>query len=228
MNDSGRMKWQMARFLQSLHRRNGLRAMLLVIYAVVVYRFLISGMDPGVFIGMFRSSDSPFTPGLAYNMYALAYALFGMAIPLEQFSEWLAVPECMVYVRRGRGPGRFLAYLLMITVYCVVYTLIQAVAQRIMFPDEDPVAFAGSAVCAACVLLAAMLTANLGYLSGSRIAGYFVVVVLLGLLMSFSEPQQWLLAVGPLHVPNWMPAAILTILICAAANLIAFNRMQIL
>lgn len=227
MNGS-RWKWQAVRLLQSLHRRNGLRVMLFVVYVVVVYRFLISGMDPSVFIGMFRSSDSPFTPGLAYNMYALTYVLFGVAIPLEQFSEWLSVPECMVYVRRGRGPGRFLAYLLMITAYCVIYTLIQAAVQQFVFPDENPVAFAGSAVCATCVLLIAMLIANFGYLTGSRIAGYFVVAALLGLLMSFSGLQRWLLASGLAHAPNWIPVAALMIPICAAANLIAFDRMQIL
>lgn len=227
MNES-RWKWQTARLLQSLCRRNGLRMILLIVYVVVVYRFLISGMNPGVFIGMFRSSDSPFTPGLAYNMYALAYALFGMAFPLEQFSEWLSVPECMVYVRRGRGPGRFLAYLLMITTYCTVYTLIQAVVQRMMFPNTNPVAFAGSAVCATCMLLAAMLIANLGYLSDSRSAGYFIVTALLGLLMSSSGVQRWLLADELAYVPNWIPVAVLTILICTAVNLIAFGRMQIL
>ena len=100
------MAWK--RIVQILREGNGLRLMLVLMYVVMTYRFYTSAQDCRIFIGMFRAPESYMPSGLESNLYAIGFMVVGVALMLERPSEYLSIPETMVYVRRPRGLPRFL------------------------------------------------------------------------------------------------------------------------
>ena len=140
------MAWK--RIVQIVREGNGIRLMLALVYAVMMYRFYTSGQDYRVFMGMFRVPDFDLASShLEGNMYAIGFMVFGVALLLEQPSTYLSVPETMVYVRRRRGLPRFLGYCAIVLAYCLAYTGVQLiVAFRVVYASRAPLAL--GAVCA--------------------------------------------------------------------------------
>ena len=71
------MVWK--RVLQTLRGGTGTRLVLVSIYAVLTYRFYMSGQDRGIFIGMFRMPDAASGSSLMSNLYAICFMVFGAA-----------------------------------------------------------------------------------------------------------------------------------------------------
>ncbi|MCI1831902.1 MAG: hypothetical protein LKI88_01505 [Bifidobacterium sp.] len=214
--------------MQSLHGRNGLRALILVIYAALTFNFYTSAAPTGIFMGMFRMSSDPGTPNLMANVYSLGYMICGMALPLERFSEYLSMPDSMVYVRRRRGGAQFARYLALNVVYCCVFTLAQTAVAFAVSPQIHWIQLLSTSVCAAWMLLCLLLIANCGYLLSVRGAGYAASVGAYALLLSIGSAAQWFASGWWGPVPAWS----LTLLVCTGIlcllNLMVFDRVQIL
>ncbi len=80
-------------------RKKGLRMLIFVIYAIFASRFYYSAQDTGIFMGMFRIAPAMSHPDLTLNMYPLLFMVGGIALALEQCSEYLMIPDYLVYVR---------------------------------------------------------------------------------------------------------------------------------
>lgn len=217
-----------ARFRQMLHARNELRLLVAAIYAVMVWQYYQTGQDLTVFMGMFRPSNDPGVPPLAYNIFPLAFMAAGLALPMDQPLEYLASPDYLVYVRRPRTAAHFLRYLAITAAYCCAFTAIQlAVAIRVA-PFADPVGLATSALCAGWTLLVLSLLVGAGYLAGNRAFGYFMAVVAYAAPVSVPAATAWLVGTGAGSVPNWVPALAVAGVAAAAFDLCRFRRLEII
>lgn len=218
------MVWKRA--VQVLREGNGLRLMIVTMYAVMTYRFYTSGQDCRIFIGMFRVPDPYMPSGLESNLYAIEFMVVGVALMLERPSEYLSIPETMVYVRRPRGLPRFLGYCAMVAVYCLVYAGVQlAVALHVVYVSPKPLVI--GAVCAGWTLLVLVLAINLGYLGRNRPYGYLAAMVMYIVPLSYAPLMRWLLE-SPTGVPNWSVALGVLTAGLIAANYALFERLEII
>ena len=218
------MVWKRA--VQVLREGNGLRLMIVTMYAVMTYRFYTSGQDCRTFIGMFRVPDPYMPSGLESNLYAIGFMVVGVALMLERPSEYLSIPETMVYVRRPRGLPRFLGYCAMVAVYCLVYAGVQlAVALHVVYVSPKPLVI--GAVCAGWTLLVLVLAINLGYLGRNRPYGYLAAMVMYIVPLSYAPLMRWLLE-SPTGVPNWSVALGVLTAGLIAANYALFERLEII
>lgn len=207
--------------------RHGLRLLMVVIYAILAARFYYSGQDMSVFMGMFRVLPPGAHADIALNMYPLLFMAGGIAISLEQCSEYLLIPDFMVYVRRRRGVSHYCRYCLIVLVYSVLFTGVQLVVAEILAPAGCAGQIALTAVCAAWTLVVLMLVVNLGYMLGYRAIGYFVAAGLYLALLSLNGLERWLLSPWVFAVPHWVPALLLASVALFVANLVVFERVEI-
>ena len=214
--------------IQAFTGRNVLRVLILALYAALVVNSYFSSRPDSVFMGMFKPSADPYSSALMTNVYAMSYILCGLALPLEQTSEYLAIPDSMVYVRQSRGTEHYLRYLALLVSYCVLFTLIQMLIAFAVTPDPDAGRLVVTSVCAGWTLLCLLLIANLGYLLSNRAFGYIAALGAYALLLSISPAAHWF-AQGQLWgMPAWTPVLIIGTCIVVIANHIAFKRLQIL
>ena len=218
------MVWK--RTLQVLREGNGLRLMLVLMYAVMTYRFYTSGQDCRIFIGMFRAPESYMPSGLESNLYAIGFMVVGVALMLERPSEYLSIPETMVYVRRPRGLPRFLGYCAIVGAYCLVYAGVQ-LAVALHGGYASPQQLMIGAVCAGWTLLVLALIINLGYLGRNRPYGYLAAMVLYIVPLSYMPLMRWLLE-SPLGVPNWSVTLGVLTAALIVANYALFERLEII
>lgn len=192
------------RIVQSFCDRNGLRLLVASVYGVMVWRFYSTGQDLTVFMGMFRPSNDPSIPVLAYNMYSLAFMAGGLALPLDQPLEYLASPDCFVYIRRPRTIAHMCRYLAIVMVYCLVFTALQLAMAVTIVSFVDPWVLVGGALCACCTLLVMFLIVTGGYLSGNRAIGYLLAAAAYAALLSTPAVMRWFAfgMTGP--VSNWV------------------------
>lgn len=214
------------RMAQLLREGNGTRALLVLIYGVMTYRFYTSGSDCRIFIGMFRIPDAVGSFGLTDNMYAFGFLLFGVLLPLEQPSKYLSIPETMVYVRRRRGLPRFIAYCGMVMAFCLVCTGVQLlVAAWIVRASYG--SLTTGAICAGWTLMVLLLAANLGYLGGNRAYGYLAALLMVIVPLSYAPAMRWLVE-APLFLPNWSLLLAASTVVLTAANYALFERLEII
>lgn len=217
-----------ARFRQIFHARNELRVLVAVIYIVMVWQYYQTGQDVTVFMGMFRPSNDPAVPPLAYNIFPLAFMAGGLTLPMDQPLEYLASPEYLVYVRRPRTVAHFLQYLAITAVYCCIFTVIQLAVAIGVVTFADPVKLMTSAVCAGWTLLVLFLLVGAGYLAGNRALGYFIAVFVYAVLVSVPSLTSWLVEKTLGTVPNWAPAFAVVSVFVVTFDLHRFRRLEII
>ncbi|MCI1240651.1 MAG: hypothetical protein LKG06_00670 [Bifidobacterium subtile] len=214
--------------VQSFTGRNALRILILVLYAALVANCYLTFRPDSVFMGMFRPSPDPHSSALMTNVYAMAYMICGLALPLEQPSEYLAVPDCMVYVRQRRGAAHYLRYLALLVSYCCLFTLVQALIAFAVTPGPDAGKLIRTSVCSGWTLLCLLLIANLGYLLSNRALGYIAALAAYALLLSIGPMAKWFAQGHIWGTPAWVPVLFASTCILGAVNLMAFRRLQIL
>lgn len=217
-----------ARFRQMFHTRNELRLIVVVIYTVMVWQYYQTGQDVTLFMGMFRPSNDPAVPPLAYNIFPLAFMAGGLALPMDQPLEYLASPDYLIYVRRPRTVAHFLRYLVIIAVYCCLFTAAQLAVAIGVVTFADPVKLMTSAVCAGWTLLVLFLLVGAGYLVGNRALGYFIAVFVYAALISVPAVMSWLVEKILGSVPNWVPTLAAAGVLVAAFDLHRFRRLEII
>lgn len=217
-----------ARFWQMLHTRNELRLIVVMIYIVMIWQYYQTGQDVTLFMGMFRPSNDPAVPPLAYNIFPLAFMAGGLALPMDQPLEYLASPDYLIYVRRPRTVAHFLRYLAIIVVYCCVLTAAQLAVAIGVVTFADPVKLMTSAVCAGWTLLVLFLLVGAGYLAGNRALGYFTAVFVYAVLVSVPSLTSWLVEKTLGTVPNWVPAFALVSVFMVTFDLYRFRCLEII
>ena len=220
------MVWK--RVLQTLRGGTGTRLVLVSIYAVLTYRFYMSGQDRGIFIGMFRMPDAASGSSLMSNLYAICFMVFGVVLPLEQPSKYLSIPETMVYVRRRRGWSRFVSYCMVLSAYCLAYAGLQlAVALAIV--KEHSASLTAGAVCAGWTVMALLLTVNLGYLGGNRAFGYLAAMVSYLVPLSYVPLMRSLVGASvSFGQPRWIAVLLVMTIALVVANYALFKRLEII
>lgn len=214
--------------LQEFSSRNGLRTLILTIYAILVANCYLSGRPDSIFMGMYRLADTPGESNLLINVYALSYMVCGMALPLEQFSRYLVVPDYPVYIRQGRGMAHFARYLAVLVSYCLVFTAVQVGVALVVVPDVDGMHMLSTAICAGFTLLCLLLMVNLGYLMGNRSIGYIGAVGSYALLLTLGPLARWF-ALGHIGLlPIWIPVILMLLLVLTGVNALAFTRLEII
>lgn len=213
--------------IQQLGPRNGLRTLILLAYAVLVTNYYLSTKPSTIFMGMYRLSANPQESNLLNNTHALVFMITGLALPLEQLSEYLAIPNSLVYIRQHRGIRHFISYLAMLAIYCLIFTGIQVCIAFMAIPDLIPGQLLSTAICAGQTLFCMLLMVNCSYLLANRAVGYIVAIVIYASLLSFWPAAWWfsMAYAGPL--PLWLPSlfALMTALI--VANALAFDHPRI-
>lgn len=191
-------------------------------------RCWLSARRDSVFMGMFQLSGDAHTSDLMVNLYALAFMICGIALPLEQASEYLIMPDYVVYVRQHRGFAHFARYFAMITVYCLVFTGMQSLFALAVVPEVKVGSMLSTSACAGWTLLCLLLLVNLGYLLTNRAMGYVAAMASYALLLSIGPVARWF-ALGHVGMlPAWAPALLVSLLLITALNAMAFDRIQIL
>ena len=165
-------------------RKKGLRMLVLVIYAIFASRFYYSVQDTSIFMGMFRIAPAMSHPDLALNMYPLLFMVGGIALALEQCSEYLMIPDYLVYVRSRRGWSHFCRYCALLLFYCVLFAGVQLIIAVMIVPGGQREYLLMTAICAALTLAVLMLIANVGYLLDCRVLGYVAAAALYIALLS--------------------------------------------
>lgn len=212
--------------LTSLKGRGLIRILIVLLYVVVFVRYFDSGYANGGFIGMFQLPDD-FTASLEYNIYALMFMIFGVALTLEQPSEYLLVPDTFVYIRQRRGIAQFARYAALLIVYCLIFAGLQVGATALMTEHMHLGQWCVAAACSAWMLFNLLLICNIGYLAGNRALGYLAALLIYGALLSFKPAMQWMLGVGTTHIANWVLVSALCSIALAAVNLALFERTEI-
>ena len=203
--------------------RLGPRLLLIAIYATVCYQFFWNVPHSGVFIGTVRPLNPGETFDLAACLYPIAYMLFGLALPLEQPSQYLCVPDYLVYVRKPRGLTHYLRYLAVILAYAAVYTLPQGLITAWLLPEADRGTLARTTIEAAMILLALTLITNLAYLADARGIGYGAagLVYLLAIALPPVRQQLGYATIGAFAATACVIGAL------ALANWVAFEHVPI-
>lgn len=212
---------------QTYRTRNGVRLLIVLIIGIASVQFYTNVKPSSLFIGMYRISDDPSTPNLLVNVYAIAFIACGLALPLEQPSEYLCVPDYLVYIRQRRGIAHFLRYLLTVVMYSSLFTGMQTVIAWQIIPHLDIRVLLSSSVCAACMLLVFLLFLNLTYSLGNRSWGYFLVTMLYALLLSIQTLAYWFAHGTILFIPVWVPVLICMLVVLCIGNLHVFRHLEI-
>ncbi|OZG50250.1 hypothetical protein BOCO_0767 [Bombiscardovia coagulans] len=210
-----------------MRRNNGMRLLLLAVYAILVWQYYAKTMPSSIFVGAFRPAVDSFTPPLVENMYPILFVVCGVALPLEIFSEYLSIPDSLIYIRRRRGPAHFCRYLAILFVYSAVYTGIQVWIAFLVIPDCNAKTLLSTSLCAQFTLILLMLVSNFGYLLDNRAAGYISALVLYGLVLCLNPLLRWLIQ-DAVYLPHWVPVYGVLALVLIAANAFAFSRLQII
>lgn len=213
--------------MQQLGPRNGLRTLILLAFAVLVTNYYLSRKPSSIFMGMYRLSENPQESNLLTNMYALVFMITGMALPLEQLSEYLAIPNPLVYIRQDRGIRHFASYLALLALYCLVFTGIQVCIAFVVIPDLVPGQLLSTAICAGLTLFCMLLMVNCSYLLANRAAGYIVALVIYASLLSFWPAARWFSTAHAGPLPLWLPSLLALTVALIAANAVACDHPRI-
>lgn len=220
---------------QQLRSRNTLRLFIIAIFALILVQYYMSQtqffmrQDPTskIFMGTFRVPDDKTALGILVNLYPFVFALVGMAIPLEQFSEFLCIPNYFVYIRQQRGYKHFCKYLCIVLFYCILFTGIQFGIATVIIPQADIAKLISGSIFACWTLFNSFLIANAAYLVDQRAIGYFTIVLLDGLLVSFTPALLWLQESGIGNIPNWVPVFAVFTVILILLNSLSFRYLEI-
>lgn len=207
-------------------RKKGLRMLVFVIYAIFASRFYYSVQDTSIFMGMFRIAPAMSHPDLALNMYPLLFMVGGIALALEQCSEYLMIPDYLVYVRSRRGWSHFCRYCALLLFYCVLFAGVQLIIAVMIVPGGQREYLLMTAICAALTLAVLMLIANVGYLLDCRVLGYVAAAALYIALLSLDGVRRWLISSWIGVIPCWAPVLTVLFLVLAMVNLIVFEHVE--
>lgn len=207
-------------------RKKGLRMLILVIYAIFASRFYYSAQDTSIFMGMFRIAPAMSHPDLALNMYPLLFMVGGIALALEQCSEYLMIPDYLVYVRSHRGWSHFCRYCALLLFYCVLFTGVQLIIALMIVPGNRQEHLLTTAICASLTLAVLMLIINVGYLLNCRVMGYVAAAALYIALLSLDGARRWLISSWIGVIPCWAPVLTVLFLVLAMVNLIVFEHVE--
>ncbi len=207
-------------------RKKGLRMLVLVIYAIFASRFYYSVQDTSIFMGMFRIAPAMSHPDLTLNMYPLLFMVGGIALALEQCSEYLMIPDYLVYVRSRRGWSHFCRYCALLLCYCALFTGVQLIIAVMIVPGGQREYLLMTAICAALTLAVLMLIANVGYLLDCRVLGYVAAAALYIALLSLDGVRRWLISSWIGVIPCWAPVLTVLFLVLAMVNLIVFEHVE--
>ncbi|MEE8685013.1 MAG: hypothetical protein SOI64_06850 [Bifidobacterium mongoliense] len=221
------MMYTLRRVWQRYRARNGIRLLVVLILGMASVQFYTRMRPSSVFLGMYRLSDDPTTPNLLVNVYAIVFMACGLALPLEQFSEYLCVPEYLVYIRQRRGLVHLLRYLTIVVVYCCLFTGVQVAVAWCLVPDRDTGVLLSSAICSAGMLLVLILLCNAAYLMGRGSWGYMLSTVLYALVLSINPVAHWFAHGTIVGVPAWVPVLVCLCALLCVVNLHLFNHLEI-
>lgn len=207
-------------------RKKGLRMLIFVIYAIFASRFYYSAQDTGIFMGMFRIAPAMSHPDLTLNMYPLLFMVGGIALALEQCSEYLMIPDYLVYVRSRRGWSHFCRYCALLLCYCALFAGVQLIIAVMIVSRDRQECLLMTAICAALTLAVLMLIINIGYLLNCRVMGYATAAALYTALLSLDGVRRWLISSWIGILPCWVPVLTVLFLALAMVNLIVFEHVE--
>lgn len=201
--------------------RLGMRLLLLTLLAIVTYAYYISPHDHAMFIGMVRPSDDPSVPALLTNLLPIAFMATAVALPLSGPLDFLASPDYLVYVRRPRTVGHFVAYLAMLVFYCAMLCGIELAVAIAIQPTETATLVPG-AICAMLTSLTLILIIDAGRLAEAAAYGYLAAITLYAVVAAVSPVLAWF--AQPTH---GLPLSALLATVFAGTVLLLFSRLEI-
>lgn len=212
-----------SRLRTASHARLGMRLLILTLIAIVTYAYYTSPYDHTIFLGMVRPSDDPSAPALLTNLLPIAFMTAAIALPLGSPLEFLASPDYLVYVRRPRTIGHFVAYLTMLILYCATLCCMELALAVIVQPTATATAtLVPGAVCTMLTLLSLMLIIDAGHLVGVAAYGYLAAITLYAMVAAVSPVLAWF--AQPSH---GLPLCALLATIFSGAVLLLFSRLEI-
>lgn len=181
------------------------------------------------FIGMPRSTVFAGESPLSLNMPALSYMIFGVALALEQPSNYLCHPNWMVAIRNRRNTRRFLGYLLLVMTYSALFTIPHLVVSLSVIAKTDIATMMPGVWYAWWSLSVTLTIANIGYMIGNRAVGY-LLAVLPHLAITGVSGLWALLAEYVPHtaIPVWVPVLALLTCVSIAMNAFIFHHRDII
>lgn len=201
--------------------RLGMRLLLLTLLAIVTYAYYSSPHDHAIFIGMARPSDDPSAPALLTNLLPIAFMTTAVALPLRGPLDFLASPDYLVYVRRPRTVGHFVAYLVMLVLYCAMLCGVELAVALAIQPTETATLVPGAA-CAMLTSLTLILIIDAGHLAEVTAYGYLAAITLYAMVAAVSPVLAWF--AQPSH---GLPLCALLATIFSGAVLLLFSRLEI-
>lgn len=183
------------------------RAALCIVYAIVLFRFFQSGLDPSVFVGMIRPGTAGTSVPLADNMYSAAFAFCGVILPMGRLEDYLSEPRYFAYVRQRRSLALFSKYAARVALYSILFSAPQAALAAAIVPEADRGTLWTTTCCGAMMLIVMLFMRCFGHLLRADGIGYAMPIALFCTLVAsrhvavwFANPSHWGLLLGVLAI----------------------------
>lgn len=207
----------------------GPRLVLLAPYVFIQAWYFQHEPSIHTFIGMPRSTVFAGESPIALNMPALSFMIFGVALALEQPSDYLCHPNWMVAIRNRRSACRFLGYLLLVMTYSAVFTIPHLAVSMSVITRADTATMIPGVWYAWWSLSVTLTISNIGYMIGNRATGYLLAILPHLAITGISGLWPLLARCIPhTAIPIWVPALALLTCTSITVNAFIFNHRDII